>query len=488
MTDGQPSDILDTTEAGQKIVRGGAVRTVGYAVGSGLAVISAAVLTRYLGPTDFGRYSVVFALLAIVTGIVDAGTATLGIREHSLLRGDSGRHFLRHLLGIRLAIATVGVVGALGFALLAGYDTAMIAGTALGGVGLLLLVVYGTLAIPLYSSLRLGWVTNLDLIRQGATVAGLVALAAIGTGIVPLLAVPIPVGLLLIAVTLLLIDQGTAWKPLADRVEWTRIARLMLPFAAATVSAIIYANVSVLALSVATTERETGLFAAAFRVYFVLATVPSLIVSSAFPLLARAARDDRERLAYAVRRLWEVCLVLGAGTALVAAIGAPIAIDIVAGPDYAAATSELRLLALALMGTFVIALGGFALLSLERYRVLVTANVAGLVLSATITLALGPSLGAQAAAIAVVTADLTLAAVYFGLLSFGPDRVGLTLAVIPKTAAAAALAAAPLLIPGIPVVLDAAISGAIFLAAAVLLKAVPDELMQGLRHRATGEP
>lgn len=479
-------DILDSTEAGGRIIRGGVLRTAGYVAGAGLSVISAAVLTRYLGPADFGRYSVVFALLTIVTGVVDAGTATLGIREHSVRRGAAAWTFLRHLLGIRLALAAAGVAGALVFAAVAGYDRAMVAGTAAGGLGVVLLVLYGTLSIPLYSSLRLGWVTNLDLIRQGLTVVGLVGLAAVGAGIVPLLAVPVPVGLVLVAVTIVLVEREGALWPAVDRAEWAAIARLVLPFAAATVSAILYAHVSVLALSLVATERETGLFSAAFRVYFVVATIPGLLVQSAFPLLARSARDDRERLAYAVRRLWEACVVVGGGAALLMAIGAPVALDVVAGEGYSGAVDELRLLAIALMGTFVIALGSFTLLSLERYTPLVAANLVALVLSAGLAGGLGGSLGTTAGALGVVAADTALALMYVGAIVAGRRGITLPLAVVPKTLIAAALAASPLLIGGIPALVDALLAALIFTGAAVALRAVPEEIaaaMPPLRGR-----
>jgi O-antigen/teichoic acid export membrane protein len=479
------TNILDTTAAGPKIIRGGIMRMGGYVAGSGLAVVSAAVLTRHLGPADFGRYATVFALITVVTGLADAGTANIGVREHSLRRDETGWRFLEHLLGIRLTIAAIGVIGAIGFTLLVGYESAMVLGTAAAGVGLLLTVVYGTLAIPLQTSLRLGWVTNLDLLRQAATVVGLIGLVAAGAGIVPLLAVPIPVGIVLVAATGTLVGRRLGMRPTVDREEWARILRLTLPFAAASVAGVLYAHVSVVGLSLAATERETGLFAAAFRVYFVLATIPALIVSTAFPLLARAARDDRERLAYAVRRLFETCLVLGTGMAIVTAVGAPVAIDIVAGPAYSDAVDALRVLSGALFGTFIIALGGFALLSLERYRPLLWANLVGLLLSGGLTIGLAPALGEMAGAIAVTAGDLTLAALYVAALRRGSDGIRFGAAAVAKTAAAAALACATLLIGLGPAVVQAIVAGTVFAVAALALRAVPREFLDALPRRSS---
>ncbi len=470
--------VLDSTDAGSLIIRGSALRVAGYVAGSGLAVVSAAVLTRHLGPVDFGRYSVVFALLTIITGVADAGTSALGVREHSVRAGEAAHRFLRHLLGIRLVIGAVGVVVALAFAVAAGYDDAMVAGTALGGVGLLLAVIYTTLSIPLQSSLRFGWVTNLDLLRQAVSVIALVALAAAGAGIVPLLAVPIPVGVLLIVATTALVGRRESWSPKLDRVEWTNILRLTVPFAAAAIAGTLYAQISLLALSLVATERDAGLFAASFRIYSVLAVIPGLLVASAFPLLARASRDDRHRLAYAVTRLWEGCWIIGAGLALLAGVAAPLALDIIAGSGYLEAVGELRLMSVALLATFVIALGSFTLLALERYRSVVGANLVGLVLSGGLAAALGSSQGETAGAIAVVCADLTLSVLYVLAVSRGEDGIRLGGTIVLKVACATGAALAPLLlISGLPVVVQTAVVGAVFAVVIIALRAIPEELL-----------
>ena len=472
-------DVLDTPEAGPLAIRGGVLRIGGYVLGSLLSVISAALLTRHLGAADFGRYAAVFSLITVVTGIADAGTANIGVREYSVRRGEEGRTFLAHLMGIRILLAVLGGLAAVAFSLAAGYDSEMIAGAGLAGVGLVIATVGGTLAVPLQSLLRLGWVTNLEVLRQAATVALIVALVLAGAGIVPLLAVPIPVGLLVIVVTVALVRSHAGLRPRADREAWRRLVALTLPYAAATAIGIFYAHTTVLALSIASTERETGLFSAAFRVYFVLATIPGLLVSSAFPILARAARDDRDRLRYAVQRLLDASLVFGGGMALVTAVGAPVAIAIVAGGEYDASVSVLRVLAIAILGTFLIAVGGFALLSLERYRALIVANLTGLALSAGITLTLAPSLGADAGAIAVVTGDLVLGSLYFLVLARAGDVTPRWTAAL-KAALAAAVAVALVLVTGLPAVPATLLAGGVFCALLVPLRAIPDEVLEAL--------
>ena len=68
-------------------------------------------------------------------------------------------------------------------------------------------------------------------------------------------------------------------------------------------------------------------------------SVPQLLVVSAFPIFVRAARDDSERLAYGVGRMFHAMLILGVGFALVLVLGAPFVIDVVAGPAFGPAAA-----------------------------------------------------------------------------------------------------------------------------------------------------
>ncbi len=123
--------------------------------------------------------------------------------------------------------------------------------------------------------------------------------------------------------------------------------------------------------SLATTSHQSGEYALAFRVFVITVTVPGLLVSGTVPLLARAARDDRERLAYALQRIFEVSLILGIAAALGIYAGAPFIIKVVAGPkftEFAGSIPVLRIMGVAMIASFLIAGWGFALLSLRSLQ------------------------------------------------------------------------------------------------------------------------
>ena len=476
-------DILDRPEAGPAIIRGGVLRIVGFGAGLLVSVASAVVLLRYLSVADFGRYTQVVALLTIVAGLTEAGMTSIGVREYSVRKGEDAAALVRNLLGIRLVLTTAGVAVALGFGVAAGYTEAMLAGLVLAGAALVFQILQGTIGVPLQSSLRLGWVTALDLLRQGGTAGALVAAVAGGAGLTVLLAAPLPVAASLLVLTAWLVRGQLALRPAFDRATWNALLAVTLPFAAATAVGVIYAYVTVVLMSLVSTEHETGIFGAAFRVFSVIVSVPGLLVMTAFPLLARSARDDRVRFGYAVQRLFEVCVILGIGVALVTVVGAAPIIEVIAGPRYADSVPVLRVHGIALLASFVVALAGFALLSLRRHRAILIANGAALCAAVTLTLLLAPSHGALGTVYANLAGEAMLLAGYVLALRTGEDGLRISLELMPRVVLAAAAGVAAGVLVDVEPAIAAALAGAAYAGGLVLLRAVPAEILQALRPR-----
>src|SRR4051812_43077507 len=139
--------LLDTPSAGPAAIRGGAIRIAGYGAGIVITTLSAALLFRHLGVEDGGRYVTVVALVSIVAGLTDAGLTGVAMRE--LVDRDPSEHesLLRNLLGMRLVLGAIGLGGAVAFAAVAGYGSAMVFGTMLAGFGTIAQTFQNTLSV-----------------------------------------------------------------------------------------------------------------------------------------------------------------------------------------------------------------------------------------------------------------------------------------------------------------------------------------------------
>jgi len=473
-------DILASPAAGGAAIRGGVLRVGGYFAGVFLTVLSAAVLFRYLGPDDAGRYVTVLAVVAIVGSMLDGGLHSLAVRETSVRRGDNRRAVIADLLGMRLVLGVVAIVLASAFSAAVGYGRSLVVGTALASVALVLWSIHLIFAAPLIASLRLGWVTAIDVFRQAATVVLVLALVWAGVELLPFFAVPIPITLAAVVWTMLLVRTETALAPSFRTRAWRPLLRDVVPYALATAAGLLYFRVAVVLMSLVSTERETGLYSAAFRIVEVLMIVPQLAVGAVLPILARAADDDPDRLAYGVGRAFRAAAVFGCGLAVVLAVGAPFAIAVVAGPDFTGAADMLRVQALGLGVALVTSVFTYALLSLRLHRELLFANGAALAVSVGFTLVLGAGWGGMGAATAVVAAELCLAAGAVWLLVRRSPALRPEWSFLPRVLAAGLATAALAAVPGVPNVVLAVAAVVVYAGLALALHIVPDEVLTEL--------
>jgi O-antigen/teichoic acid export membrane protein len=472
-------NVLDTPAAGGLIIRGGAMRLGGYVAVMGLSLIPIVLLTRHLGPARFSQYTTVISLVSVVALVTDAGMSNLGTREFAVREGTERDRLMRDLLGLRVTLTLAGVALATIFAALAGYDAALLAGTVLASLATIALVYQHTLSIPLAADLRLGTLTLLDLARQALTVVAIVGLVAVGAGVLPLLAVTLAVYALLVPATAALVRGRISLRLEPRPRNWLALLRLTVSFSLATAVGTIYVYTAQIITSLVADAHQSGLFAMSFRVFIVLATVPGLLVGNALPLLARTARDDRERLAYALQRIFEVSLILGVATSLGLLAGAPFVVAVVGGPKFAGAVAVLRIQGVAMIASFLLAGWGYALLSIKRYGALLAVNGAGLLVSCALTLILAATDGARGSAIATLCGESTLALGYVLVLAREHPELRPRAAVLPKVIAAAAPAVALLLALGsLPSVALTAIVLATYGLLIVLTRATPKEITE----------
>jgi O-antigen/teichoic acid export membrane protein len=444
----------------------------------GLSVLMAAVLTRHLGVVTFGLYTTVMSVAAVVAAVTDAGMSNIGTREYAVLRGSERDELMRDLLTLRIALTLCGVALTTGFALAAGYDRALVLGALTASLATVPLALQHTLSIPLQTELRLGVVAALDLARQVLWVAAVVALSAAGAGVFPLLSIPLLVNFVLIAPTARLVRGQISTRPAFRPAVWPRLLRATVVYSLATAVGAIYAYMTQILTSLVTSHHQTGLFAVSFRVFIVSFTVPAVLVSTTLPILARAARDDTERLSYALQRIFEISLLAGVGVALTMSAGSGFIISVIAGHAYSASAPVLAIQAFALIGSFLAAAWSFALLSLRLHRALLLANAAGLLVSVVVTLLLAHADGARGAAIATICGEATLAAgtglgLFWRRSQYRPHP-----GVAIKVALAAAIAGVVALVPAMPSIVRAVVAAAIYGTLLLIMRAIPAELRE----------
>ncbi|HEX5852422.1 MAG TPA: flippase [Solirubrobacteraceae bacterium] len=478
------TDILDSGGAGAQFIRGGVSLTAAYIVNLLLSLVAVPLVIRHLGPADYGHFAAVTAIVFIVAGFTEAGLTSLGVREYSNLPRAEGARLLRNLIGLRLATTTFGVLVATTVLVAVGSPTVVVLGMVVAGAGLMVRLMGDNFGIPLNVQLRLGWVAVTGIAYHVTLCAGYVVLVLAGAGVIPLLAVTIVASGVLLIGTAVLVRGEVSIVPAFDRQVWRRLLRETLPFAAAAAVGIVYFREALVIMSFISSERETGYYSAAFKIVEVLTAVPWILAASGLPILARAARDDSARLRYAVQRLFEVGLILGAWMSASALVGARLGIDVVAGPKFHASIGVLEIQGLAIVTSFVAAILGYALLSLRQYGPLLRANALAVIVVTVLSFVLIPAYGASGAAIAPTVAEACLGLAYAVILARGQARLRISLRVLPGLAIslAASLAVAYLLPVSSELIRLVALA-AVYFPLLYVLKVIPMEVVGALVRR-----
>ncbi len=416
------------------------------------------------------------SLVAVVGAFSDLGLTAIGVREISILPPGEGWLLARDLLGLRIALTLIGGALATAVAWIA-YSERLAAGVALAGVGLLLQATQDNFAIPLTVGLRLGWVAALDLTRQLLTSVLTVVLVLLGAKLVPFLGISIPVGLVVLTATIVLVHGVRTLTPTFNWRRWRGLVGSMIPFAVAVAASALYLRVAILLVSALSNSTQLGYFGASFRIIEALALVPALLASSAFPIFARAASNDHDRLGYGLGKVFEVSLIVGAWVAISIAVGAPLAIAVIGGPEFKDAAPVLAIQGVTLGAMFVSIVWANGLLSLGLYRRIMVLNVAALIGNALLVSLLIPIDGARGAAIGTGIAEIAVGIAQALAVIHRRPQLRPSLRVVPRVALATALGLIPLALLGIPDIVRLCISTALFGACLLATRALPAELL-----------
>jgi O-antigen/teichoic acid export membrane protein len=477
------TDAAGSAEAGARFIRGGAVRLVSFGLGLLFSVGSIPLVTRYLGPVRFGYVGTVSAIVFIIAGFTEAGLTTLAVREYATRSPMERAALLRNLIGLRITTTTIATIVVSGVAALLGSPNPITFGILVSGAGLVFTIVGENFTVPLLVALRIPAAAALDVLRQAVLAACYVGLVVVGAGVLPFMGVTIVSGLALLLGSAVVLKGAIAARPAFDFDLWRTLLSRTLPYAVAAAVGVIYFREALILISYLSTRRQAGYYAAAFRIVEVLTTLPWMIISASFPIFARAARDDLQRLSYGLQRLFEVAVLLSVWMTLCVLVGAPLGIKVVAGARFLPSIGVLEIQGLAIVTTFLVATFGFALLSLELYGVLLRSNAVAVVIATVVAVVLIPGHGAHGAAVAPTAAEAVLAAAYAYGLGRYDKRLRVSLRMVPRVALAGALAAGAAYAATGSSLLRLIIVTVVYFAVALAVRAVPFELWNAVMRR-----
>jgi O-antigen/teichoic acid export membrane protein len=419
----------------------------GSALGALFGFLVFVAVARTLGPSVYGDFATATAFLAVPVVLADVGLSPTVVREISS-RPERTEDAVGASLPLRvvLSLAFVGLSVAISF-VLPFNDRTRIA-ISIGSVGAFFTLMWFSILPVLQARLKMHWSALGTVIGRLATLALALGALAAGFGLNAIVTATV-IGLgLTFAVAAFGAGRAVRLRPRVDLSYSRWLVRESLVMGAALGLAQLIFRVDLIVLALLKTSDEVGWYGAAYKFTEYAGLIANGIALSLFPVFARFAAHDDERLTAFLQKSLEVMLATAAPIVVVGVLLAPEIIDLTAGAEFENGAVALTLLAPSLLAGFTSLSYWSALISAGQERALLGIAAVLLLLCIAANFATIPMFGYKGAAVVmVVTAFAEVAALAYlarRRLAFAPAyRYTLVIAT-----GAVAMALVIMLLPG----------------------------------------
>ncbi len=382
------------------VLQNAAYQLLNGGLGSVVSVLHTALISRYLGVSGFGAFSLILTHVLVFYGLTGAGTDAIAVREMSKPSGRQ-KEWLAGLVALRSALAILAYGICIGILPFAHYPVPITLGI-LAYAPIIFFSPFESLLAVYQAQLRTGAPVLVTLatqvmmlaatavaIRAHASLTALALIAASGTA----------------ARSLIL---GWHLRPfLRVRVRWSwHLWRVLLqgglPLAVSSLCTVMIARFSFFILAKTHGLHAVGIFAAPYRLIYFLFIIPTALVVPVYPLLCRYWETDRARLSQLFQKSTDTLLLSVIPLAMGGFFMAEWLMRTFYGAAFGVSSVPFRILLLQLVFVFVSLPAGFLLIAVGREKVNLGINLTASLVGGVCLLWLTPHYSFQGVAWSLV--------------------------------------------------------------------------------------
>ncbi len=443
---------------------------------AGLATIM--VLTRNLGPQEFGYYRTALTYAAFASVLADCGIYMVTLREMSRPGSDPSR-----VAGTALPLRLVSSIGVLvlasALAWTLPYDRIVKWGVFIAA-GVYTCLQASELMIAVFQSVsKQGRNAIAEGIGALATLACVWILALLHEGPLAMLGATLFGSLLALTISWRLARRLVPFHIKLDVQAWRRYILLGLPIAGSQILTMAILRGDSLILSVFQPAAAVGLYGVSTKLFELATSIAFMFGGLMMPSLTLAAARASDDLPRVLGHSIDAVAIYGVGAVLALAPFAPQILTLIAGSGFAAGAPALVVISFAIGLSALSHVLRFALVACERPRLVLEADAVACVLGFAAYFLLIPKYSLLGAAAGTVAAE---ACALIGMLR-GLKRAGLRLPSprnLLKALAAGLLSVGAMTICNqldVPWALSLILGGAVYLGLLALTHAIPPELL-----------
>jgi O-antigen/teichoic acid export membrane protein len=379
-----------------------------------LALIFLAVIARFLGPDEFGKYSFAISFTAICLVLGDLGLNAIAVREVSPDRQQAQKYLgnivLAKILLSGLAVILVLII----FSFIRGYPPETRKLVYVVGISVFFSSVSSSLRWIFQAFQKMEWEAMINVLHGIAMLGTGFILLYLGFGVIGLGYAYLftSVGLLLFSY---LIVSAKFVRPRleVDFNLWKSLLKMSVPIGVTTIFASLYLNVDTVMLSLMKNDSAVGFYNAGHRLIEVVKLIPANFAVAVFPAMSDCHRASSETLTKLLRKSMQYMFIIAFPLIVVTVILAYRIIPLVCGDGFGPAVYTLQILIWGGGMAFFSCIGGWCLYAIGRQRIPMYACAAGLVVNVILNFFLIPRFSHIGAAVAIVVAEVLVTTLTF---------------------------------------------------------------------------
>jgi O-antigen/teichoic acid export membrane protein len=443
------------------------------------------VLTRHLGPTEFGYYRTVLTYCAFAAVLADCGLYMINLREMSRPGAEPAR-IAGNALSLRFVTTGGMLLIAAAIAWFLPYDVTVKWGVLIGGAIYLCLQGSDFLLSIFQSVLKQGRNAAAEAMGALVTLAAVWVLAFTHAGALPMLGATFLGAALSISISFRLARKLVAFRPSFDLALWRRFLVEGLPLAGAQILGMAMLRGDALLLSFYQPATDVGLYGVPAKLFELVTSIPWQFAGLMMPALTSRAQERREDFDISLRNAVDACAIYGVAAVVALVYFAPQVLTLLAGGEFAAGAPALVYIAFAIALAGVTHVLRFALVACDRPRLVLVGDSVACTCAFIAYFTLIPTYSYVGAAIGTIVAEVAaLIGMLVGLHRAGrklPSPVNPLKAIVSGAVAAGAMT---LIMHFFDLywLLTLVAGGLVYLAALAVTRAVPRELIATVLRR-----
>lgn len=352
----------------KKIAHNSLIQIVGKIISVATAIGSIAILTRYLGPEQFGWYTTTVAFLQIFGILADFGLVL--ITSQMLAQHESKQSLiLNNLFTFRLISAFILIGIAPLTVLLFPYPPIIKQAVALTSLMFFSISLQQIFTGLFQKQLKMQFATVAEIASRLILIAGIALVAWFNLGFFSALVAMIIANIAQLVILWIYSTSFHHIKLAFDPTIWREIIIKSYPIALSIIFNMIYLRADILILSFTHSQIDVGLYGAAYKILDVITQLPILFMGLMVPLMTIAwTKHNNKELHVMIEKSLHAFIVVGTPIIIGGMILAKPIMRLIAGDQFTQAGMIAQILFLALIGGFLGALFGHIIVAINKQK------------------------------------------------------------------------------------------------------------------------